>query len=46
MSVSQSVGSSRSSPSFDLLRRLFRTRFGGIGFIILIVISVLSIFAP
>jgi peptide/nickel transport system permease protein len=46
MSVSQSVAGSRSSASFDLLRRLFRTRFGGIGFVILVMISVLSIFAP
>ena len=34
------------SASLDLLRRLFRTRFGGIGLVILVAISFLSIFAP
>jgi peptide/nickel transport system permease protein len=46
MSVPQSLKQSRASASLDLLRRLFRTRFGGIGLIILVVISFLAIFAP
>jgi len=46
MSVPQSLSRSRASASLDLLRRLFRTRFGGIGLIILVVISALSAFAP
>ena len=46
MSVPQSLTRSRTSAPLDLLRRLFRTRFGGIGLIILVVISLLSIFAP
>ena len=46
MSVPQSLNRSRASASLDLLRRLFRTRFGGIGLIILVVISLLSAFAP
>ena len=37
---------SRKSVSLDLLRRLFRTRFGGIGLVILVVITCLSVFAP
>ena len=44
--VPQSLSRSRVSASLDLLRRLFRTRFGGIGAIILVVISLSSIFAP
>jgi peptide/nickel transport system permease protein len=36
----------RSSASLDLLSRLFRTRFGGIGLVILVAISFLSTFAP
>src|SRR5258707_1228179 len=46
MSVPQSLSRSRASASLDLLRRLLRTRFGGIGLIILVVISALSAFAP
>ena len=46
LSVPQSLSRSRTSASLDLLRRLFRTRFGGIGLFILVVISLLSIFAP
>ena len=46
MSVPQSLTRSRTSAPLDLLRRLFRTRFGGIGLIILVAISLLSIFAP
>ena len=46
MSVPQSLTRSRASAPLDLLRRLFRTRFGGIGLIILAVISFLAIFAP
>ena len=46
MSVPQSLSRSRASASLDLLRRLFRTRFGGVGLIILVVISSLSVFAP
>jgi peptide/nickel transport system permease protein len=44
--VPQSLGRSRASAPLDLLRRLFRTRFGGIGAIILVVLTLLSIFAP
>ena len=36
----------RTSASLDLLRRLFRTRFGGIGLVILAAITFLSVFAP
>ena len=39
MSVPQSLRRSRVSAPLDLLRRLFGTRFGGIGLIILVVIS-------
>ena len=46
MSLPQSRARSRLSAAFDLLRRLFRTRFGGIGLVILVTISLLSIFAP
>src|SRR5713226_6694865 len=46
MSVPQSLSRSRTSASLDLLRRLFRTRFGGVGLIILVGISALSAFAP
>jgi peptide/nickel transport system permease protein len=44
--VPQSLSRSRASVPLDLLRRLFRTRFGGIGAVILVVITLLSIFAP
>lgn len=46
MSASYSLSASRASASLDLLHRLFRTRFGGIGLIILVVVSLLSTFAP
>ena len=46
MSMPPAFGRSRASASLDLLRRLFRTRFGGIGLIILVAISALSAFAP
>ena len=46
MSAPPSLYRSRASASLDLLRRLFRTRFGGVGLIILVTISVLSTFAP
>jgi peptide/nickel transport system permease protein len=36
----------RKSASLDLLRRLFRTRFGGIGLLILLLVTFLSVFAP
>jgi peptide/nickel transport system permease protein len=45
-SAPQSLGRSRISASLDLLVRLFRTRFGGIGLVILVVITFLSTFAP
>jgi peptide/nickel transport system permease protein len=35
-----------SAAPVELLRRLFRTRFGGIGFVILLVVSLLALFAP
>jgi peptide/nickel transport system permease protein len=44
--VPSSLSQSRASASLDLLRRLFRTRFGGIGAVLLVAISLLSIFAP
>ena len=44
--VLKSLSRSRASAALDLLRRLFRTRFGGIGAVILMAISLLSIFAP
>jgi peptide/nickel transport system permease protein len=44
--VPPSLQRSQKSTSLDLLRRLFRTRFGGIGLIILVAISALSAFAP
>jgi len=44
--VAGSLQRSRKSTSLDLLRRLFRTRFGGIGLVILVVITCLSVFAP
>src|SRR5258707_966813 len=40
---------SRQSPvaaSLDFLRRLFQTRFGGIGLVILVTVTFLSTFAP
>ena len=46
MSMPPALRRPRASASLDLLRRLFRTRFGGIGLIILVVISALSVFAP
>ena len=46
MPAPRSLYRSRASMSLDLLRRLFRTRFGGVGLIILVTISVLSTFAP
>lgn len=46
MSVPQSSSRSRDAAPIDLLRRLFRTRFGGTGLIILAVVSLLAIFAP
>lgn len=42
----QSLNRSRTSASLDLLARLFRTRFGAIGLIILVAITFLSTFAP
>jgi peptide/nickel transport system permease protein len=46
MPVAPSASRSRMSVPLDLVRRLFATRFGGVGVIILLAISVLSIFAP
>ena len=46
MSVALSSKRSGASAPLDLLRRLFGTRFGGIGLVILVVISILAIFAP
>ena len=45
-SLPPSLQRSNKSASLDLLRRLFRTRFGGVGLVILIVITFLSVFAP
>src|SRR5580698_7750357 len=45
-SAPPSLQRSRKSASLDLLRRLFRTRFGGIGLVILVTITLLSILAP
>jgi len=44
--ASPALNRSRTSTALDLLHRLFRTRFGGIGLIILVVITFLSTFAP
>ena len=41
LSGPSSWGRSRASASLDLLRRLFRTRFGGIGLVLLILVLVL-----
>src|SRR5260221_4823107 len=46
LTSSASLNRSRTTAAFDLLGRLFRTRFGGIGTIILVVITLLSVFAP
>src|SRR5260370_18726729 len=46
MSVLQASGRFRTSAPLDLLRRLFRTRFGGIGIVILVGITSLSVLAP
>jgi len=45
MSVPQ-AGRFWTSASLDLLQRLFRTRFGGIGIVILATITSLSVLAP
>jgi peptide/nickel transport system permease protein len=45
----QALGVSRRSSAasvLDLLRRLLRTRFGAIGLLILLLVSILSVFAP
>ncbi len=39
-------GRSSAASLRDRLRRLFRTRFGGIGLVILLAVSILSVFAP
>jgi peptide/nickel transport system permease protein len=46
VSAPQSLGRSREWAPLDLLRRQFRTRFGGIGLVILVAVSLLAIFAP
>src|SRR5258708_38480890 len=46
MPVPSYLGRSRVPPALDLPRRLFRTRFGGIGLIILLLVSGLAAFAP
>src|SRR5260370_27011767 len=46
ISVAQPSGRLWSAATLDLARRLFATRFGGIGVVILVAISLLSVFAP
>src|SRR5258708_27514065 len=46
ISVAQPSGRLWSAATLDLARRLFATRFGAIGAVILVAISLLSVFAP
>src|SRR5260221_8169653 len=46
MSWLSALGRWRVPATLELLRRLFRTRFGGIGLIILLLVSGLAAFAP
>src|SRR5258708_2041025 len=46
MSMAQASGRFRASAPLVLLHRLFRTRFGGIGIVVLVAITSLSVFAP
>ncbi|TMJ23717.1 MAG: hypothetical protein E6G95_19120 [Alphaproteobacteria bacterium] len=46
MSIAQSSALSQPAAPFALARRLFATRFGGVGVVILLAVSILSVFAP
>ena len=46
LSVAPSPARVRASAALDLVRRLFATRFGGIGVVILLTVTTLSILAP
>src|SRR6476620_1564003 len=46
LSVAPSPARIRASAALELVRRLFATRFGGIGVVILLTVTMLSILAP